>query len=164
MTGRSGSRPPAPSGGERAKDLVGCRVALVKRLRTDGGAVCEIGAEATVSGAWRGRYHLDVPEVGHVRMVDRGCFRVLGDPVGSDPTPPRPARSAIGGLPDPADFEVGLTSYADRAAFVREIRELVAGYPRKQRWTFTREQVQAILSVLDSLLEDDAPHVGRRLD
>lgn len=133
---------------------MGRRVVLVKRLRTNGGIACEIGAAATVSGTWRGMYHLDVLEVGHVRMVDRGCFRVPDDPAGSDPTQHRTAQSADGGLPEPADFEIGLTSYADRALFVREIRGLVAGYPGKQRWTFTREQVQAILSVLDSVLED----------
>lgn len=62
---------------ERAKDLVGRRVQLLHEVRT-GRATYAVGTEMTVSGTWRGRFHLEADDAGgSIRMLDRGMFAVV---------------------------------------------------------------------------------------
>lgn len=129
----------------RARDLVGRRVELVQTIRTASGDVYPVGAEATVQGFWRGKFNLDMASGGGVRQAERADFRLIEGPR------PRVDHSEFS---NPADLDIALASYADRAVFVRSLRDWVEEHPGKLRWTLTRDQVQAVLSVLDSVIDE----------
>lgn len=101
-------------------------------------------------GSWRGKFRLDMECCSDTHSgVSRDYFRLIEDPRSRVTSP-----VASPDLADPADSEIGLSSYADRALFVRSVRGWIDDYPRKSRWTFTRDQVRAILSVLDSVIDE----------
>jgi len=134
---------------DRARDLVGRRVALTRSIQTTGGLSYDAGAEGTVRGFRRGRFSLNMA-CGDIviRGVGRDAFRPIEDISSQVISPVSPA------FTDPADVAIELASYADRAVFVRSLRDWIGDHPGKRRWTLTRDQIRAILSVLDSVLEE----------
>ena len=138
-------KPRSGEGQGRARDLVGRRVELIRTIRTASGEVYPVGAEATVQGFWRGKFSLDMASGGGVRQVGRADFRLIED---------SRFRVDHSEFSNPADLDIALASYTDRAMFVRSLRDWVEENPGKLRWTLTRDQVQAVLSVLDSVIDE----------